>query len=147
MKARILTKSPLPLNFSNPSFHAFNFYKIQYKIYLQKIKLLQISIAMNDPKNFSLPQCFWPERFLTNNNNDEESLPIMKLRQRPAAFLPFSLGRRQCVGESLARAELFLIFANLLSNFKLHVPQGDMVGFLAKNCSVARISIQTLVKL
>ncbi|XP_008849657.1 cytochrome P450 2W1 [Nannospalax galili] len=36
-----------------------------------------------------------------------------------AAFLPFSTGRRVCVGESLARMELFLLFAGLLQRYCL----------------------------
>ncbi|VDK44386.1 unnamed protein product [Anisakis simplex] len=69
----------------------------------------QISIAMNDPENFTNPQTFCPERFL---ENDGETL------KRYDAFMPFSIGKRQCLGESLARAELFLIFANALHNFR-----------------------------
>ncbi|MBZ3883501.1 Cytochrome P450 2W1 [Sciurus carolinensis] len=41
-----------------------------------------------------------------------------------AAFLPFSAGRRVCVGESLARAELFLLFAGLLQRYRLLPPPG-----------------------
>ncbi|XP_027778584.2 cytochrome P450 2W1 [Marmota flaviventris] len=41
-----------------------------------------------------------------------------------AAFLPFSTGRRVCVGESLARMELFLLFAGLLQRYRLLPPPG-----------------------
>lgn len=40
------------------------------------------------------------------------------------AFLPFSTGRRVCVGESLARTELFLLFAGLLQQYHLLPPPG-----------------------
>ncbi|KAF6080885.1 cytochrome P450 family 2 subfamily W member 1 [Phyllostomus discolor] len=40
------------------------------------------------------------------------------------AFLPFSAGRRVCVGESLARTELFLLFTGLLQSFRLRPPPG-----------------------
>uniref|UniRef100_A0AC34GW49 Cytochrome P450 n=1 Tax=Panagrolaimus sp. ES5 TaxID=591445 RepID=A0AC34GW49_9BILA len=69
--------------------------------------LPQISITMNDPENFEDPEKFLPERFIDENNN----------LKKVETLVPFSLGKRQCLGESLARAELFLIFANLLRNF------------------------------
>uniref|UniRef100_A0A2K5HEV0 Cytochrome P450 family 2 subfamily W member 1 n=1 Tax=Colobus angolensis palliatus TaxID=336983 RepID=A0A2K5HEV0_COLAP len=40
------------------------------------------------------------------------------------AFLPFSAGRRVCVGERLARTELFLLFAGLLQKYSLLPPPG-----------------------
>ena len=36
----------------------------------------------------------------------------------------FGTGRRKCLGESVAKIENFLFFANLLKNFKLSVPEG-----------------------
>uniref|UniRef100_A0A914PTX2 Cytochrome P450 n=1 Tax=Panagrolaimus davidi TaxID=227884 RepID=A0A914PTX2_9BILA len=74
--------------------------------------LPQISITMNDPENFEEPEKFLPERFIDENNN----------LKKAEALVPFSLGKRQCLGESLARAELFLIFANLLRNFDFVCP-------------------------
>ncbi|CAI5443701.1 unnamed protein product [Caenorhabditis angaria] len=71
----------------------------------------QVSILMNDPEIFDEPHIFNPDRFLDENYN------VKKIEE----FLPFSIGRRQCLGESLAKAELFLVFANLLKNFEIRV--------------------------
>ncbi|CCD61735.1 CYtochrome P450 family [Caenorhabditis elegans] len=71
----------------------------------------QISILMNDPEIFENPEEFNPSRFLDEDNN------VKKIDE----FLPFSIGRRQCLGESLARAELYLVFANLIQNFNFEV--------------------------
>uniref|UniRef100_A0A915EMX1 Cytochrome P450 n=1 Tax=Ditylenchus dipsaci TaxID=166011 RepID=A0A915EMX1_9BILA len=43
-----------------------------------------------------------PERFLENEQ-------LKKVEE----FIPFGIGKRQCMGESLARAELFLFTTNL----------------------------------
>ncbi|VDO30284.1 unnamed protein product [Haemonchus placei] len=75
----------------------------------------QISILMNDENVFPEPKMFRPERFLTDDG---------KLR-RIDEFLPFSVGKRQCLGESLARAELFLIFSNLLKRFDFRPPEAE----------------------
>lgn len=63
-----------------------------------------------DPKNFR------PERFLTS----EGELDRAQVEQLSA----FSLGRRRCVGEVLARMELFLFFATLLQRLKFCKPPG-----------------------
>jgi len=52
------------------------------------------------------PKTFRPERFT------EEG----KFKPNERLF-PFGIGRRRCLGESLAKMESFLFFANLLLNF------------------------------
>ena len=39
-------------------------------------------------------------------------------------MIPFSLGKRQCLGESLAKMELFLIFVSVLQKFELRAISG-----------------------
>jgi cytochrome P450 len=34
-------------------------------------------------------------------------------------FVPFSVGRRVCLGETLAKTELFLFFANFLQRYEV----------------------------
>ncbi|XP_054827858.1 vitamin D 25-hydroxylase [Eublepharis macularius] len=65
-----------------------------------------------DEKYWSNPEVFWPERFL-----DSSGQFVKK-----EAFVPFSLGKRHCLGEQLARMEMFLFFTSLLQRFHLHFP-------------------------
>lgn len=76
----------------------------------------QVSTLHMDPKYFPNPKKFDPERFL-----EADGRSVKKIDQ----FMPFSLGKRQCMGESLARMELFLIFANFVHKFNLRVPEGQ----------------------
>ncbi|KAI6184975.1 (pine wood nematode) hypothetical protein [Aphelenchoides bicaudatus] len=68
----------------------------------------QISVFAIDPDNFKNPQQFDPSRFIDSNGE----------LKRCDELAPFSLGKRACPGEGLARMELFLFMANLLNHFK-----------------------------
>ncbi|XP_076038360.1 cytochrome P450 2L1-like [Oratosquilla oratoria] len=62
----------------------------------------------NDEKYWNKPSEFRPERFLDENNT------IVIPRE---GFLPFGVGRRQCIGEPLATMELFIFLTTLLQKF------------------------------
>lgn len=67
-----------------------------------------------DPDSFPEPEKFQPERFLENG----------ELRNLDN-FMPFGLGRRRCLGEQLARMEVFLFFANLMNAFEFELADGE----------------------
>ncbi|KAK0400921.1 hypothetical protein QR680_015519 [Steinernema hermaphroditum] len=71
----------------------------------------QISVIMSNEDEFKGPLKFNPDRFIGT-----------KLEQQVIAF---GVGKRSCLGESLARAELFLILGNLLQRYKISVPNGQ----------------------
>ncbi|CAD6199294.1 unnamed protein product [Caenorhabditis auriculariae] len=71
--------------------------------------LAQISTVMLDDKVFPEPHKFNPKRFIEDNGQ------LKKVDE----LIPFSIGKRQCLGEGLARMELFLFTANLLNRFKV----------------------------
>ncbi|XP_791794.1 cytochrome P450 2C15 [Strongylocentrotus purpuratus] len=80
-----------------------------------------VNIAVNilyihhDPKIWGDPEVFRPERFLT-----EDGKALIKHE----AYMPFGVGRRICLGEQLAKMELFLFFTNILQQFKITLPPG-----------------------
>lgn len=97
----------------------------------------QICCVLFDEKIFPNPHRFEPERFL-----DEQGQ-----LKRFEEFIPFGLGKRICMGESLARTELFLFTANFFRHFQvlpvdpLHPPSSEKIkGFSVKlhhyNCRI-----------
>ncbi|XP_078604852.1 cytochrome P450 2U1-like [Branchiostoma floridae x Branchiostoma japonicum] len=74
--------------------------------------------ANMDPEFWPDPEKFDPRRFLDSDG---------KVVTRPESFLPFSAGRRVCLGEQLAKMELFLLFSSLLKHFTFKLPDGAAV--------------------
>ncbi|XP_061703280.1 cytochrome P450 2K1-like isoform X2 [Syngnathoides biaculeatus] len=73
-----------------------------------------LTSVLHDQSEWATPNAFNPSHFL-----DEEGNFVKR-----EAFLPFSAGRRACLGESLAKVELFLFFTSLLQRFRFVPPPG-----------------------
>ncbi|KAG7333768.1 hypothetical protein KOW79_002175 [Hemibagrus wyckioides] len=67
-----------------------------------------------DPTVWENPDDFNPSRFL-----DEEGQLLRK-----EYFIPFGIGRRVCMGEQLAKMELFLMFTSMMQAFTFNLPEG-----------------------
>ncbi|XP_029141634.1 cytochrome P450 2C5-like [Protobothrops mucrosquamatus] len=80
-----------------------------YKIPKDTMVFVNIQSAHHDESQWKFPNEFNPSNFL----NEEGDFV------KPEAFLAFSAGPRVCLGEILARMELFLFFTSILRNFQL----------------------------
>lgn len=61
------------------------------------------------------PEVFRPERFI-----DSEGKIVV-----PDYYLPFGFGKHRCLGQTLARCNIFLFTAALLQNFEFSIPPGE----------------------
>ncbi|XP_043945731.1 cytochrome P450 2K1-like [Protopterus annectens] len=73
-----------------------------------------LSSVLQDKTQWKTPDLFNPSHFL-----NAEGKFVKK-----DAFMPFSAGRRACIGESLAKMELFLLFVAFLQKFTFCPPPG-----------------------
>ncbi|XP_044080245.1 cytochrome P450 2U1 isoform X2 [Neovison vison] len=66
-----------------------------------------------DPAIWEKPDDFYPNRFL-----DDQGQLIKR-----ETFIPFGIGKRVCMGEQLAKMELFLMFVSLMQSFTFALPK------------------------
>ncbi|XP_010204285.2 cytochrome P450 2W1 [Colius striatus] len=78
------------------------------------IVIPSLTSVLLDKTQWETPHQFNPNHFL-----DAEGNFVKK-----GAFLPFSTGRRNCIGESLAKMELFVFFVGLLQTFTFQPQPG-----------------------
>ncbi|XP_034989529.1 cytochrome P450 2J2 [Zootoca vivipara] len=85
-----------------------------YRIKKGTVVIPDVASVLYDPDQWETPLQFNPNHFL-----DKDGKFFCK-----EAFIPFAVGHRICVGERLARTELFIVFTKLLRAFKLQLPEG-----------------------
>lgn len=83
---------------------------------------LLYSCHMN-PQFWTDPEKFDPLRFI-----DAEGRV-----HKPEQFIPFGVGRRMCLGNVLARSELFLFFTSILHVFNLANPENEPLPSMEGN--------------
>ncbi|XP_075229565.1 methyl farnesoate epoxidase-like [Lycorma delicatula] len=72
-----------------------------------------------DTDHWGDPETFRPERFLDSSGRVKNDKWL----------IPFGLGRRRCLGETLAKASVFKYVTSLLLNFSISTPSEAMTNF------------------
>ncbi|KAM9239402.1 cytochrome P450 2J2 [Leptosomus discolor] len=85
------------------------------------VLLTNLTSVMFDKNEWETPNTFNPEHFLKDGQFWKREY-----------FMPFSIGKRACLGEVLARSELFLFFTSLLQKFTFQAPPDTTLSLQAK---------------
>ncbi|XP_007089966.2 cytochrome P450 2J2 [Panthera tigris] len=87
--------------------------------YLPKgtVIVTNLTALHRDPTEWATPDRFNPEHFLENGQ--------FKKREY---FLPFSVGKRVCLGEQLAKSELFIFLTSLVQKFTFRAPDNEKLS-------------------
>jgi len=74
-----------------------------------------LTSVLYDPEVYPNPEKFDPTRFMNGNKNEDKFTHL----------IPFSVGKRVCLGEPLARMEIFLLLTTLFSKFQFSFPPDE----------------------
>ena len=89
----------------------------QYRLPAGTTVLISQYITHRDPRHFSDPLCFKPERFFAGGR---ASFPKF-------SYFPFGAGARQCIGEAFAWMEGVLLLATIAQKWRLHLVPAQRV--------------------
>ena len=89
---------------------------------------------MNDEKHFPDPLLFKPERFI-----DENGIFVYSNR-----VVPFGVGKRICLGQTLAEKEFFIFFSGMIQQFSFEVASCDQLPSYDYNASFPTGSLRTI---
>lgn len=79
-------------------------------------------IIQRNPDYFERPNDFWPERWMTKHTEKLNFQSRLAHETLKKPYLPFSLGKRNCVGRPLALLEIRIVMLKLLEKFDVLPP-------------------------
>ncbi|RDX50601.1 high nitrogen upregulated cytochrome P450 monooxygenase 2 [Lentinus brumalis] len=87
-----------------------------------------------DPRNFSRPDAFWPDRWLlasttlgsfpSSASSSAEADGVRDFVHNEDAWIPFAQGQMNCVGKNLALLEIRMVVCALMQRFEMRLSEG-----------------------
>ncbi|CAK4148830.1 unnamed protein product, partial [Aphanomyces euteiches] len=80
-----------------------------------------ISAMHRNPRYWSQPDDFLPERFIENTPEWMADEQLRRGSNHTFFYLPFSFGSKNCIGQRFAMAEMVVIFATIVTQFDFEI--------------------------
>nr|BAL05148.1 cytochrome P450 [Phanerodontia chrysosporium] len=77
-----------------------------------------------DPRYFSRPEAFWPDRWLIAEGLQAHAAGDEPFVHNPNAWTPFSFGPSNCVGKNLALQEMRMLLVHLMHRLTVRLADG-----------------------
>ncbi|XP_047115409.1 probable cytochrome P450 303a1 [Schistocerca piceifrons] len=87
-----------------------------YSIPKDTMVICNFHCTLMDKEIWGDPEAFRPERFI-----DAEGKVVI-----PEEYTPFGFGKHRCMGETLAKSNVFIFMSSLLQNFNFEVPPNQV---------------------
>ncbi|XP_025099198.1 LOW QUALITY PROTEIN: cytochrome P450 2F3-like [Pomacea canaliculata] len=98
--------------------------------------LPNLESVLHDPETWGDPENFRPERFIGQDGT------LLRFEEH----IPFSIGRRVCLGEAVARMELFLYLAAMIQRFRFLLPETGELPSLQGTLGIAHAPKHFMVR-
>lgn len=93
-----------------------------YTIPKDTFVLVNLASTCSDPEVWGDPKAFRPDRFLSNGSIDSSKAEMV---------ISFGVGRRRCIGEFIAKVELFMFFCSVMQHCSFHKAPGEVYTYEA----------------
>lgn len=119
MAVKYLATQKLVIYYQYYDYYPFiHFYTIAGPYLLPENTNLSINVygMCHSKRLFPNPEKFWPERFEITESSE---------RINPFAYIPFSAGPRNCIGQKFALLEIKMMAVKVLQNYEISVANPD----------------------
>lgn len=98
-----------------------------YRIDKHTLVIISMYSAGRDEISFPQSKCFLPSRW-----NRDPKTGLLENVKRPQSTIPYALGARNCIGQRIANAQMYVILSKLLRSFEVHLMNPNEIDIVMR---------------
>lgn len=98
-----------------------------YRIDKHTLVIISMYSAGRDEISFPQSNCFLPSRW-----NRDPTTDLLEHVKRPQSSIPYALGARNCIGQRIANAQMYVILSKLLRSFEVHLMNPNEIDIVMR---------------